>query len=64
MLPTILKEAESANQEHKKHVRFSENGKNIELISPNKQGIFKIKNSRVPIASSALRFEELQHIEA
>ena len=64
MLPTIIKDVESQNQEHKKHVRFSENGKQVELISPNKQGIFKIKNSRVPIASSALRFEELQHIEA
>ena len=61
LLP-LIKEQNEQNREAKKHVRFVDNG-NVELISPNKQGIFRIKNCKVPISTSALRFEELQHIE-
>ena len=35
----------------------------IELVSPNLKGVLKIKNPKVPIASDALRFAELKHIE-
>ena len=63
LLPTILEGDEKNIVEAKKHVRFSDNG-NVELISPNKKGVFKIKNVKVPISTSALRFEELSHIEA
>ena len=62
-LPYIIEENGEVDAEHKKHVRFSDNGKNIELISPNKQAIFRIKNCNAHISSSALRFEELKHIE-
>ena len=45
-------------------MRFTDNGKNVELVGPGGQGVFKIKNPKVPISTSALRFEELSHIEA
>ena len=43
-------------------MRFVDDGQ-VELISPNKKGIFRIKNCNIPISTSDLRLEELQHIE-
>ena len=43
-------------------MRFTD-GNSVELISPNKTGVFRIKNVKVPISTSYLRFEELSHIE-
>ena len=57
LLPLIMQQSEQ-NKEAKKHVRFIDNGQ-VELISPNKKGIVRIKNCKVPISTSALRFEEL-----
>ena len=44
-------------------IRVSNNGKTVELISPALKGVLKIRNPKVPIASNALRFQELVHIE-
>lgn len=49
--------------EAKKFVRFAQDGKTVELYSPQLKGCIKIKNTKIPIISSALRFEELKHIE-
>lgn len=44
-------------------IRVSNNGKTVELISPAHMGVLKIRNPKIPIASNALRFQELLHIE-
>ena len=65
-LPRIVEDDESEHhniQETSKHIRLAEDGKTVELISPNEQGILRIKNPKIAIASDALRFQELTHIE-
>ena len=49
-------------EEAEKYIRIKD-GNTIELISPSQKGVLQIRNSKVPIASDALRFEELIHIE-
>ena len=49
--------------EARKCIRIGSDGKTIELISPQQKGILKIRNSKIPIASNALRYQELKHIE-
>ena len=49
-------------EERQKCIRVKD-GNTIELISPSQNGVLQIRNSKVPIASDALRFEELVHIE-
>ena len=49
--------------EGSKFIRMAADGKTIELISPAQKGMIQIKNSKIPIVSDALRFEELMHIE-
>ena len=51
------------NEEAQRFIRFANDGKTIELTSPGSKGVLKIRNSKIPIASDALRFEELVHIE-
>lgn len=64
LLPQIEEDEEDEiNEEAQRYIRFTENGKTIELISPGSKGVLKIRNSKIPIASDALRFEELRHIE-
>ena len=65
-LPRIAEDDESEHhniQETNKFIRLAEDGKTVELISPNEQGILRIKNPKIAIASDALRFQELTHIE-
>ena len=50
-------------EEANKFIKVSPDGKTIELISPAQSSSIKIKNSKIRIASDALRFEELRHIE-
>ena len=40
-------------------MKFSPGQTTVELISPDKIGKLRIKNVAVPIASNALRFQEL-----
>ena len=56
-LPQIAQDSEIA-REAKKYVRFKDNG-SVELTSSSHKGVFRIKNCKVPISTSALRFEEL-----
>ena len=50
--------------EGNKFIRWAKDDKNtIELISPNTHTVLKIRNSKIPIASDHLRFQELLHIE-
>ena len=56
-LPLIAQESETT-REAKKYVRFKDNG-SVELTSASHKGVFRIKNCKVPISTSALRFEEL-----
>ena len=51
------------NYEARKYVRFVDN-EQVELISPNKIGTIRIKNCKIPISTSDIRLEELQHIES
>ena len=50
--------------EAKKYIRYKDEGKTIEIISPQMKGILRIKGSKVNIAPNPLRFEELQYIES
>ena len=51
-------------EEASRFIRVSKSDKNtIELISPNQGTVMKIKNTKIPIASDHLRFQELVHIE-
>ena len=50
-------------REASKHVIFSPAGTTVDFISPNKQGMMRIRNVHVPISTNALRFMELRHIE-
>lgn len=50
-------------EEANKFIRKTGDGKTIELVSPNQKGFLRIRNSKIPITSDALRFQELQHIE-
>jgi len=56
-------EDEELLDEGRRLIRRSENGKTVELHSPSVRGVIKIRNCKVPIASDALRFQELKHIE-
>ena len=47
------------NEEAQRFIRFANDGKTIELTSPGSKGVLRIRNSKIPIASDALRFEEL-----
>ena len=57
-------EEDESPDEAKRFIRVSKTDKNvIELISPAQHTVLKIRNSKIPIASDALRFQELVHIE-
>ena len=60
-LPSI-REQMKANNEAKKFVRFIDDGV-VELISPNSNGKVRIKNCKIPVSTSDLRFEELKLID-
>ena len=65
-LLTKVEEDESEdlnNDEAEQYVKLSADGKWVELISPGQKGSIKIRNPKIPIASDALRFQELVHIE-
>ena len=42
--------------EAQKCIRIGTDGKTIELINPLGKGILRIRNSKIPISSNALRF--------
>ena len=55
--------SELDDTEAKKYVRYINDGKTVEIISPNMKGVLKIKGSKVNIAPNPIRFEELKYIE-
>ena len=52
-----------AKADAEKLIRKGNEKNTIELVSPQLKGVLKIRNSKIPIASDALRFQELMHIE-
>ena len=66
-LPRIVEDDEQSEQlnqqEYSKFIRLAADGKTVELVSPNQQGILRIKDPKIAITSDALRFQELAHIE-
>lgn len=65
LLPQIEEdeEDEANKDEAQKCVRVANDGKTIELISPQQKTVLKIRNAKIPITSNALRYQELKHIE-
>ena len=56
-------DSEEDDTEAKKYVRYQDNGKTVEIISPRMQGILKIKEPKVNIMPNPTKFLELKHIE-
>ena len=44
-------------------MKFSPFGTTVDFISPDKRGVMRIKNVKVPIKTSALQFSELKHLQ-
>ena len=63
LLPKIAEHDYDEAEEGNRFINKLADGNTIELTSPNSKTIMRIRNSKIPIVSDNLRFQELQHIE-